>query len=80
MTYHYTKVVIDDIPLHAGGIGIFVKEAYQHLVQVIPNENQDSIWIKIKKDACDEPEDIFLGSFYISPERKKSLAPTFSRH
>ena len=64
-------------PKIAGGIGIFVKEAYQHLVQVIPNDNQDSIWLKIKKEACDEPEDIFLGSFYISPERKKTSSPNF---
>ena len=67
-------------PKIAGGIGIFVKEAYQHLVQVIPNDNQDSIWLRIKKEACDEPEDIFLGSFYISPEEKKPLAQTSSRH
>ena len=44
---------------------------------MIPNDNQDSIWLKIKKEACDEPEDIFLGFFYISPERKKTSSPNF---
>ena len=38
----------------------------------MPNENQDSIWVKIKKEPCGEKEDIFLGSFYVSPEGKKS--------
>ena len=60
-------------PKISGGIGIFVKEEYKHLIQEIPNKNQDSIWIKIKREACDELEDIFLGSFYISPEGKKSV-------
>ena len=59
-------------PKIAGGIGIFVKEEFKHLIQLIPNENQDSIWIKIKKELCGEIEDIFLGSFYVSPEGTKS--------
>ena len=59
-----------DGPKISGGIGIFIKEEVKHLVQLLPNENQDSIWIKIKKEACNEPEDIFIGSFYVSPEGK----------
>ena len=60
-------------PKIAGGIGVFVKEDSKHLVQVIPNKNQDSIWIKIKKEFCDENEDIFLGSYYVSPEKKTEV-------
>ena len=59
-------------PKISGGVGIFVKEDVEHLIQLIPNENQDSIWVKIKKELCGEKEDIFLGSFYVSPEGKKS--------
>ena len=59
-------------PKISGGIGIFVKQEYKHLVQAIPNKNQDSIWIRIKKEVCKEHEDIFIGSFYVSPDRKKS--------
>ena len=36
-------------PKIAGGIGIFVKDEYKHLIQAMPNKNQESIWIKIKK-------------------------------
>ena len=58
-------------PKIAGGIGIFVKEEFKDLAQLVSNENQDSIWIKIRKELCNEPEDIFIGSFYMSPEGKK---------
>ena len=33
-------------PKISGGVGIFVKEDVEHLIQLIPNENQDSIWVK----------------------------------
>ena len=58
-------------PKIAGGIGIFVKEEFKDLAQLVSNENQDSIWIKIRKELCNEPEDIFIGSFYISPDGKQ---------
>ena len=47
----------------------FVSEIYEHHVQVIPNKNEDSIWVKIKKEHCEEAEDIYLGTFYVSPEK-----------
>ena len=59
-------------PKIGGGIGIFVKEDFEHLIQLVPNENQDSIWVKIRKELCGEKEDIFVGSFYVSPKGKKS--------
>ena len=43
---------------------------------MLPNENQDSIWVKIKKETCGEPEDIIIGSFYVSPEGKKGASST----
>ena len=63
-------------PKIAGGIGIFIKEDCEHLVQLLPNENQDSIWVKIKKETCDEPDDIIIGSFYVSPDGKKGKNTT----
>ena len=47
-------------PKIAGGIGIFVKEECKHLVKVLPNQNQDSIWIRLKKEDCNEPDDIYI--------------------
>ena len=59
-------------PKIGGGIGVFVKEKYVGIVDLVPNKNPDSIWIKIKKELCDEPEDVYIGSFYVSPDGKKS--------
>ena len=61
-------------PKIAGGLCIFVKEDCEHLVQLLPSENQDSIWVRIKKEKCNEPEDIYIGSFYVSPEGKKGAS------
>ena len=58
-------------PKIAGGIGIFVKEKYVGIIDLVPNKNPDSIWIKIKKESCNEPDDIYIGSFYVSPDGKK---------
>ena len=54
-------------PKIAGGIGVYIKEKYVDIIELMPNKNPDSIWIKIKKEACGEPEDIFIGSYYVSP-------------
>ena len=36
-------------PKIAEGLGVFVTKDMEHLVQVVPNKNEDSIWIKLKK-------------------------------
>ena len=38
-------------PKIAGGLALFVKHEIDYLVQLIPNDNEDSIWIKIKKEV-----------------------------
>lgn len=65
-------------PKISGGIGIFVKEEVEHLVQVVPNNSPDSIWVKIKKDPNTQNEDIYLGSYYISPDRRKDKLNFFT--
>ena len=64
-------------PKISGGIGVFIKEKFRNLVQAIPNSNEDSIWVNIKKDLCEEKEDILVGSFYVSPERKNDIKTDF---
>ena len=34
-------------------------------------ENQDSIWVKLKKELSGEENDIFIGTYYINPSRGK---------
>ena len=59
-------------PKIAGGIGVFVKEMYAEMIELVPNKNPDSIWVKIKKGYSGEDDDIYIGSYYVSPEGKKN--------
>ena len=54
-------------PKVAGGIAVFVREEIDHLVKVVENKNEDSIWIRIINENSDG-EDVYLGTFYVSPE------------
>lgn len=36
-------------PKIAGGLAVFVRNGYSHLVKYVPNNNEDCIWIKIKE-------------------------------
>ena len=58
-------------PKIAGGVGVFVREELDHLVDVVPNDNKDSIWIRLKKELSWENKDIYLGTFYVSPYNTK---------
>ena len=58
-------------PKIAGGIGIFVREEIDDLVEVISNSNEDSIWIKISKEKFDGNSDLYLGTYYVSPDTGK---------
>ena len=37
-------------PKIAGGLAVFVRDGYSHMVKLVPNNNKDCIWIKIKKE------------------------------
>ena len=59
-------------PKIAGGIGFFVRNEISHYVQVVPNSNIDSIWIKLQKKFLGETDDIFIGTYYGSPQKCKN--------
>lgn len=65
-------------PKIAGGVGVFVKKEIYDMIQFMPTSNPDSIWIRIKKDFSNQKDDIYLGTFYVSPDRKKSKLDFFS--
>ena len=58
-------------PKIAGGIGLFVRDEIEHLVEVIGNENDDSIWVKISREKFDGRCDLYLGTYYVSPDNSK---------
>ena len=55
-------------PKISGGLGVFVKEHLSHLVELAPNECDDSIWILLKPLLTKKAENIYLGTYYISPD------------
>ena len=59
-------------PKISGGLAVLVKNDLQNSIQVIPNKNEDSIWIKLKQNKCNGHEDIYIGTYYVSPSKAKT--------
>ena len=59
-------------PKISGGLAVFIKENLHDLVHVVPNTSENSIWVKLKQNPSSpsREKDIYLGSFYLSPERR----------
>lgn len=55
-------------PKIAGGIAVLVREEVKDLVQVLENSNEDSIWIKINSKKYGGKNDIYVGTYYVSPD------------
>lgn len=51
----------------SGGIAIFVKENLTRLFTQISVTDEDTIWVKIRKEAIKTAEDIYIGTHYMSP-------------
>ena len=54
-----------------GGISVFARQNLSEFLQPVETQNEDIIWIKIKKEKLNLPNDIYLGSLYISPHKGK---------
>ena len=52
-----------------GGIAIFIRETLINLFDTVKLENEDTIWVKIKKEATGEERDIYIGTCYFNPQR-----------
>ena len=55
----------------SGGIAVFVKESLCKLFTVVNIENEDAIWVKIKKEISGEERDIYIATCYFSPSKGK---------
>ena len=55
-------------PKLAGGLAVFVKNELSRMINLVPNNHADSIWVKIKKEESKEHNDIFIGTTYLSPK------------
>ena len=63
----------------SGGIAVFVREHITKLFSVMKVENQDSIWLKLKKELSGEANDIYIGTYYISPLKGKENLDKFQK-
>ena len=58
-------------PKTAGGLAVFVRKELEHFVEIMPNDIENSIWIKVKKIFNNKPEDVYIGTYYVSPPNTK---------
>ena len=57
---------------NGGGLAYFAKPNISKYVTPINNTNQDTIWIKIKKDILDKQHDTYVGTVYLPPHKNNS--------
>ena len=57
-------------PKISGGLAVFTKNDLNHVVQVVPTSNEDSIWIKVKGNSLGG--DLYIGTFYMSPTHNRN--------
>ena len=55
-----------------GGLAIFIKESFINKFTEVKTEDENTIWIKMKKELVGYEEDIFLGTSYLSPNWNNS--------
>ena len=58
-------------PKISGGIAAFVNENLVNPINVVPDTDENSIWIKIKKNFSND-SDLYIGTYYISPKSVKN--------
>lgn len=55
----------------SGGIGIYVRENLTPFINVIENDCEYVLWIKLNKQITNLDDELFLGSVYIPPENSR---------
>ena len=53
------------------GIAVFVKEDIKDYFSLVNMDNEDAIWVKMKKEKSGEKRDIFIGTCYLNPSKSK---------
>ena len=59
-----------------GGIAVFVKKELieNKIISHIPNDCQDTVWLKVNKNSIGGSEDIYYGGVYLPPKNKWNSA------
>ena len=53
------------------GIAVFVKENLKEFFTLVSIDNQDAIWVKMKKERSGEARDLYIGTCYFDPSNGK---------
>ena len=53
----------------SGGMAVFAREAILKYIIPIKNTNENSLWLKVKKEALGGKKDIFIGTIYLTPRK-----------
>ena len=54
-----------------GGVAIFIKESIADLFELVSMGNEDTIWVKAKKEVTGEERDIYIRTCYFNPAQTK---------
>ncbi len=68
MFYSNRQYKHKDARKDSGGVAVLVKKHMSRLFSKQRNLSEDSLWLKIKKDTVQTPQDIYLGAIYLPPE------------
>ena len=55
-----------------GGLAYFAKEKIFESIVPITTTNDDTLWIKLKKDVFDGKNDIYIGAVYLPPYKNNN--------
>ena len=61
------------------GIAVFVKESIKDMFKLEKMNNDDVIWVKMKKEISGQNKDIFIGTCYLNPSQAKGTDQKISR-
>ena len=56
----------------SGGLALFAKPEIFKFITPINNTNEDTIWIRIKKEILDQKQDIYIGTVYLPPHKNNN--------
>jgi hypothetical protein len=63
-----------------GGLAIFIKENITKYFSEIKTDDENTIWLKMKKELVGGEEDIFLGTSYLSPSTNPDKTDIFFKN
>ena len=61
------------------GIAVFVKENIKSLFSLVMMDNEDAIWVKMKREVSGETRDVFIGTCYLNPSKSKKTDQKISK-